>query len=211
MSDTEIIQSDSFIQVNAIYDYLAKYIYPAIDADCIQYGNQNNVVLPEDTNDYCIFFIENGTQTATTIEEYDPEKEQLTLKGKKEIIFRVDLYANSVNGNTNNIAFERAQNLQTIFKSSVSVRQLKEMGLTPLYADDPSDTTINSNDSENYLFRWTVRLHCYINHSITLSEEGFNKKPTIKLNSILAKEDQPTDQSESLHLSNIDIKIKDSE
>ena len=48
MSDTEIIQSDSFIQVNAIYDYLAKYIYPAIDADCIQYGNQNNVVLPED-------------------------------------------------------------------------------------------------------------------------------------------------------------------
>ena len=211
MSDTEIIQSDSFIQVNAIYDYLAKYIYPAIDGDCIQYGNQNNVVLPEDTNDYCIFFIENGTQTATTIEEYDPTKEQLTLKGKKEIIFRVDLYANSVNGNTNNVAFERAQNLQTIFKSSVSVRQLKEMGLTPLYADDPSDTTINSNDSENYLFRWTVRLHCYINHSITLSEEGFDKKPVIKLNSILAKEDQPTDQSESLHLSNIDIKIKDSE
>ena len=197
MSDTEIIQSDNFIQVNAIYDYLAKYIYPAIDADCIQYGNQNNVVLPEDTNDYCIFFIENGTQTATTIEEYDSEKEQLTLKGKKEIIFRVDLYANSVNGNTNNVAFERAQNLQTIFKSSVSVRQLKEMGLTPLYAD--------------YLYRWTIRLHCYINHSITLSEEGFNKKPTIKLNSILAKEDQPTDQSESLHLSNIDIKIKDSE
>ena len=211
MSDTEIIQSDTFIQVNAIYDYLAKYIYPAIDTECIQYGNQNNVVLPEDTNDYCIFFIENGSQTATTIEEYDPKKEQLTLKGKKEIIFRVDLYANSVNGNTNNIAFERAQNLQTVFKSSVSVRQLKEMGLTPLYADDPSDTTINSNDSENYLFRWTFRLHCYINHSITLSEEGFNKKPVIKLNSILAKEDQPTDQSESLHLSNIDIKIKDSE
>jgi hypothetical protein len=150
-------------------------------------------------------------QSATTIEEYDPEKEILTLHGKKEIIVRVDCYAKSENGQINDIALQRAQNLQTIFRSSVGVRQFKEIGLVPLFADDPNDTTLNSNDSENYLFRWTIKLHCYLNHSITVNEEGFNKVPKIKLNSILPHDQQPLDQGDTLHLSNIDIKIKDSE
>ena len=175
------------------------------------YGNQNNITLPSETNEYCIFYVENGTQSATTIEEYDPNNELLTLHGKKEIIVRVDCYANSVNGQINNIALQRVQNLQTIFKSSVGVRQFKELGLVPLYADDPNDTTLNSSDSDNYLYRWTVKLHCYLNHSITVSEEGFTQAPKVKLNSILPHDQQPTDLGDTLHISNIDIKIKDSE
>ena len=202
MNNYENIVSTDFADVKGVYDFLSKYIYPAIDPDCVIYGNQNNITLPPETNEYCIFYIENGMQSATTIEEYDPEK---------EIIVRVDCYANSVNGEINNVALQRAQNLQTIFRSSVGVRQFKELGLVPLYADDPNDTTLNSNDSDNYLYRWTVKLHCYLNHSITVSEEGFNKEPKIKLNSILSHDQQPADQGDTLHISNIDIKIKDSE
>lgn len=211
MNNYENIVSTDFADVKGVYDFLSKYLYPAIDPDCVIYGNQNNINLPPNTNEYCIFYIENGMQTATTIEEYDPEKEQLTLHGKKEIIVRVDCYAKSENGQINDVALQRAQNLQTIFRSSVGVRQLKEIGLVPLYADDPNDTTLNSNDSDNYLFRWTVKLHCYLNHSITVSEEGFNKVPKVKLNSILPHDQQPLDLGDTLHLSNIDIKIKDSE
>ena len=205
-----IVNTD-FVDVKGVYDFLIKYIYPAIDPECVIYGNQNNITLPPETNEYCIFYVENGTQSATTIEEYDPKKEILTLHGKKEIIVRVDCYANSANGQINNIALQRAQNLQTIFKSSVGVRQFKELGLVPLYADDPNDTTLNSSDSDNYLYRWTVKLHCYLNHSITVSEEGFNKAPKVKLNSILPHDQWATDQGDTLHLSNLDIKIKDSE
>lgn len=205
-----IVNTD-FVDVKGVYDFLIKYIYPTIDAECVIYGNQNNITLPPETNEYCIFYIENGTQSATTIEEYDANNELLTLHGKKEIIIRVDCYANSVNGQINNIALQRVQNLQTIFKSSVGVRQFKELGLVPLYADDPNDTTLNSSDSDNYLFRWTVKLHCYLNHSITVSEEGFNKAPKVELNSILPHDQQPTDLGDTLHVSNIDIKIKDSE
>lgn len=207
MNDFENIVNTDFADVKGVYDFLIKYIYPTIDAECVIYGNQNNITLPPETNEYCIFYIENGTQSATTIEEYDPNNELLTLHGKKEIIVRVDCYANSANGQINNIALQRVQNLQTIFKSSVGVRQFKELGLVPLYADDPNDTTLNSNDSENYLFRWTVKLHCYLNHSITVSEEGFNNVPKIKLNSILPHDQWATDQGDTLHLSNLDIKI----
>ena len=211
MNDYENIVSTDFTDVKGVYDFLSKYLYPAIDSECVIYGNQNNITLPPDTNEYCIFYIENGMQSATTIEEYDPKNELLTLHGKKEIIVRVDCYAKSENGQINDIALQRAQNLQTIFKSSVGVRQFKEIGLVPLFADDPNDTTLNSNDSDNYLFRWTVKLHCYLNHSITVSEEGFNKVPKIKLNSILPHDQWATDQGDTLHLSNLDIKIKDSE
>lgn len=205
-----IVNTD-FVDVKGVYDFLIKYIYPTIDPECVIYGNQNNITLPENTNEYCIFYVENGTQSAITIEEYDPNNELLTLHGKKEIIVRVDCYANSVNGQINNIALQRAQNLQTIFKSSVGVRQFKELGLVPLYADDPNDTTLNSSDSDNYLYRWTVKLHCYLNHSITVSEEGFTQAPKVKLNSILPHDQQPTDLGDTLLLSNLDIKIKDSE
>lgn len=211
MNDYENIVNTDFVDVKGVYDFLIKYIYPTIDAECVIYGNQNNITLPPETNEYCIFYIENGTQSATTIEEYDPNNELLTLHGKKEIIVRVDCYANSANGQINNIALQRVQNLQTIFKSSVGVRQFKELGLVPLYADDPNDTTLNSSDSDNYLYRWTVKLHCYLNHSITVSEEGFTQAPKVKLNSILPHDQQPTDLGDTLHISNIDIKIKDSE
>ena len=68
MNDIENVQSSNFIDVTAVYDFLSKYIYPAIDPECVIYGNQNQISLPENTNEYCIFYVENSTQTATTIE-----------------------------------------------------------------------------------------------------------------------------------------------
>ena len=43
MNDYENIVSTDFTDVKGVYDFLAKYIYPAIDPECVIYGNQNNI------------------------------------------------------------------------------------------------------------------------------------------------------------------------
>ena len=62
MNNYENIVSTDFADVKGVYDFLSKYIYPAIDPECVIYGNQNNITLPENTNDYCIFYVENGVK-----------------------------------------------------------------------------------------------------------------------------------------------------
>ena len=57
MNDYENIVSTDFTDVKGVYDFLIKYIYPAIDPECVIYGNQNNITLPPDSNEYCIFYI----------------------------------------------------------------------------------------------------------------------------------------------------------
>lgn len=191
--------------VTLIYDYLTAVVYPELDSEHVFYGNQNNLTLPQDNN-YCIFYVSGINRTATTIEDYDPDNEQLTFRGKGELTCRVDLYASSQNGDTNLTALQRAENLALLFKSSETAEIFKGTLLTPLYADEPSDTSLPNSDSGNYLFRSSVTLHFYINHDLTIDKEGFDHAPDIHLNSLVSRSDAVGDE---LHISNIDVKIKE--
>jgi len=191
--------------VGLIYDYLASVIYPNVDGEHVFYGNQNNIVLPDD-NDYCIFYVSGINRTATTIEKYDSTKEQMQYFGKGDMTCRVDLYASSQNGDTNITALQRAENLALLFKSEYTAQIFKDTGLTPLYADEPSDTSLPNSDSGNYLFRASVTLHFYVNHDLAIDTEGFNQPPQIHLNSIVQKPDAVGNE---LHISNIDVKLKE--
>lgn len=191
--------------VGLIYDYLASVIYPNVDGEHVFYGNQNNIVLPDD-NDYCIFYVSGISRTATTIEKYDSTNEQMRYFGKGDMTCRVDLYASSQNGDTNITALQRAENLALLFKTDKTVQAFKDSGLTPLFADEPADTSLPNSDSGNYLFRSSVTLHFYVNHDLTIDAEGFNQPPQIHLNSIVQKPDAVGNE---LHVSNLDVKLKE--
>lgn len=188
-----------------IYAFLSNMLYPAVESGHVFYGNQNNITLPDD-NDYCIFYLSGLNRTSTTLEEYDADNEQLTLRGKADMACRVDIYCSSQNGDTNITALQRAENLAILFKSSEGVYQFKDSGLTPLYADEPSDTSLPNSDSGNYLFRATVTLHFYVNHSLTIDKYGFNTVPTIVLNSF---RDPDEAEGDELHISHLDTKFKE--
>lgn len=191
--------------VSLIYDYLASVIYPNVSGEHVFYGNQNNIVLPDD-NDYCIFYVSGINRTATTIEKYDSTNERMRYFGKGDMTCRVDLYASSQNGDTNITALQRAENLALLFKSEYTAQILKDTGLTPLYADEPADTSLPNSDSGNYLFRASVTLHFYVNHDLTIDAEGFDRTPQIHLNSIVQKSDAVGNE---LHISNLDVKLKE--
>ena len=191
--------------VGLIYDYLANVIYPNVNGEHVFYGNQNNIVLPDD-NDYCIFYVSGINRTATTIEKYDSTNELMQYFGKGDMNCRVDLYASSQNGDTNVTALQRAENLALLFKSDYTAQIFKDTGLTPLFADEPSDTSLPNSDSGNYLFRSSVTLHFYVNHDLMIDTEGFDKTPQIHLNSIVQKPDAVGNE---LHISNLDVKLKE--
>jgi hypothetical protein len=191
--------------IAVFHNFLSANLYPAVDAQSVFYANQNNIVLPEN-NDYCIFYLNGSQKTATTIEDYSAEDEQLTLTGKLDITCHVDIYCSSQNGDTNLTALQRAQNIALLFKSVYGVSQFKNTGITPLYADEAQDTSLPNSDSGNYLFRASVNLHAYINHSLTVDVEGFNHAPQIVLNSILPVSDVSV--GDDLHVANVDVKIK---
>lgn len=191
--------------VSLIYDYLVSVIYPNVEEDHAFYGNQNNITLPDD-NDYCIFYVSGISRTATTIEKYDSTNERMQYFGKGDMTCRVDLYASSQNGDTNITVLQRAENLALLFKTDKTVQAFKNTGLTPLFADEPSDTSLPNSDSGNYLFRASVTLHFYVNHDLTIDSEGFDKTPQIHLNSIVQKPDAVGNE---LHISNLDTKLKE--
>lgn len=191
--------------ISLVYTFLSEVLYPEVENSHVFYGNQNNITLPDD-NDYCIFYFNGSTRTSTTIEEYDPKNELLTLYGKADLSCHVDIYCSSQNGDTNLIALQRAQNLALLFKSSEGAYRFKSQGIIPLYADEPSDTSLPNSDSGNYLFRSSVNLHFYLNHSLTLDKPGFNTPPTIYLNSIRKPDEAEGDE---LHICNLDTKIKE--
>lgn len=172
--------------IGGLHAFLAWAIYPALDGggDHVIYGMQNNIALPPD-NDYCIFVVQGIARTATTIEEYDGESEETSVWGKAEATVRADIYCSAQNGDTALTALRRARNLATLWASPTGVARMRKAGITPLYADDPTDTSLPGSDSGNWLFRATVTLHGYVNHTLTVGQEGFADPPRVHLNRIV--------------------------
>lgn len=187
-----------------VYDFLREYITPAYAANAIIFGQQNNIVLPPDNNDYCIYTFQNGTRQGTTIERYNPDSEQLQLKKGAEVIIHVDCYSGDLDK-----ARQRALSLAMVWRSGVACRFFKNSALMPLYDDTPQDTTI-INDSDNYISRWSINLSAYLTHEITLSEPGFSTVPTIRPNALHRATGESTDDGDNrLHVADADVFLRE--
>ena len=193
----------------ALYEFLATYLTPAIDPTQILAGDQQNMVLPEN-EDYIIFTIVSQMRHGTTSEDYDPDGETLALHELNEVVVKVDCYADSTNSTQDDAILRaqiRANNLNTLFRSSVAPDFFKHYGISALYADDAQNTTLVS-DSQQYLHRWTVNLHLCFKSSVVVPQPGFTEMG-IKMNSIITAAEAEADPiaAGKLQVADVDVKI----
>lgn len=193
----------------ALYEFLTTYITPAIDPTQILAGDQQNMVLPEN-EDYIIFTVVSQMRHGTTSEDYDPDGETLALHELNEVVVKVDCYADSTNSTQDDAILRaqiRANNLNTLFRSSVAPNFFKRYGISALYADDAQNTTLVS-DSQQYLHRWTVSLHLCFKSSVVVPQPGFTKMD-VKMNSIITAAEAEADPiaAGKLHVADVDVKI----
>ena len=193
----------------ALYEFLTTYITPAIEPTQILAGDQQNMVLPEN-EDYVIYTVSGLTRHGTTSEDYDPDGETLSLHELNEVVVKVDCYADSTNSTQDDAILRaqiRANNLNTLFRSSVAPDFFKRYGISALYADDAQNTTLVS-DSQQYLHRWTVSLHLCFKSSVVVPQPGFTAMD-IKMNSIITAAEAEADPiaAGKLHVADVDVKI----
>lgn len=193
----------------ALYEFLTTYITPAIDPSQVLAGDQQNMVLPEN-EDYVIYTVSSLTRHGTTSEDYDPDGETLSLHELNEVVVKVDCYADSTNSTQDDAILRaqiRANNLNTLFRSSVAPDFFKRYGISALYADDAQNTTLVS-DSQQYLHRWTVSLHLCFKSSVVVPQLGFTKMD-IKMNSIITAAEAEADPiaAGKLQVADVDVKI----
>lgn len=193
----------------ALYEFLTTYITPAIEPTQILAGDQQNMVLPEN-EDYIIFTIVSQMRHGTTSEDYDPDGETLSLHELNEVVVKVDCYADSTNSTQDDAILRaqiRANNLNTLFRSSVAPDFFKRYGISALYADDAQNTTLVS-DSQQYLHRWTVSLHLCFKSSVVVPQPGFTEMG-IKMNSIITAAEAEADPiaAGKLQVADVDVKI----
>ena len=193
----------------ALYEFLTTYITPAIEPTQVLAGDQQNMVLPEN-EDYIIFTIVSQMRHGTTSEDYDPDGETLSLHELNEVVVKVDCYADSTNSTQDDAILRaqiRANNLNTLFRSSVAPDFFKRYGISALYADDAQNTTLVS-DSQQYLHRWTVNLHLCFKSSVVVPQPGFTKMD-VKMNSIITAAEAEADPiaAGKLHVADVDVKI----
>ena len=193
----------------ALYEFLTTYITPAIEPTQILAGDQQNMVLPEN-EDYVIYTVSGLTRHGTTSEDYDPDGETLSLHELNEVVVKVDCYADSTNSTQDDAILRaqiRANNLNTLFRSSVAPDFFKRYGISALYADDAQNTTLVS-DSQQYLHRWTVSIHLCFKSSVVVPQPGFTKMD-VKMNSIITAAEAEADPiaAGKLHVADVDVKI----
>ena len=193
----------------ALYEFLTTYITPAIEPTQVLAGDQQNMVLPEN-EDYIIFTVVSQMRHGTTAEHYDADSETLALKELNEVTVKVDCYADSTNSSEDDAILRaqiRANNLHTLFRSSVAPEFFRRYGISALYADDATNTTLVS-DSNQYLHRWSVNLHLSFKNTVTVPQPGFTKMQVV-MNSIVTQEEAEKDPigAGKLHVCDVDVKI----
>ena len=194
---------------SALYEFLTTYITPAIESTQVLAGDQQNMVLPEN-EDYVIYTVSSLTRHGTTSEDYDPDGETLSLHELNEVVVKVDCYADSTNSTRDDAILRaqiRANNLNTLFRSSVAPDFFKRYGISALYADDAQNTTLVS-DSQQYLHRWTVNLHLCFKSSVVVPQPG-STEMGININSIITAAEAEADPiaAGKLHVADVDVKI----
>ena len=141
----------------------------------IFYGNQNNLALPPEGNDYVIYSYISSVRHGTSAEDWtkDQTDDNVYLSTTTEVLVQVDCYASTLNGSDGMNAMLRAQALETVCRSQVGVQFFVDRGISLLHADDPRDTTI-VGDSDNYVRRSTLMIHLSMQSQIKVSMSFFS-------------------------------------
>ena len=134
-------------------------------------GNQNNIALPANTNEYVVFtvldYIEHGTPVVryvTTDEAVTPYIYQL-----EEVLIQIDCYSDDAQK-----ARYRAENIKALARTVLGTDFFRQYGFTSLYGDSVRNTTLTV-DAEQYVQRYTTTLHVTYTHAIKADIDSFNE------------------------------------
>lgn len=159
----------------AIQEFLEIFAVPDVAPENIFYGNQNNLALPPEGNDYVIYSYISSVRHGTSAEDWEQDQndDNVYLSTTTEVLVQVDCYASTLNGSDGMNAMLRAQALETVCRSHVGVQFFVDRGISLLHADDPRDTTI-VGDSDNYVRRSTLMIHLSMQSQIKVSMGFFS-------------------------------------
>lgn len=191
----------------AVYELLSHYLTPEIDTNCIYWGNQNNIALPAEAQDYVIFNLLSTQRHGTNKSTYDADDEIESHDVEYEYLFQIDCYS-LVDGEHDGItAMQRAQSIEILSRGGQAQELFEENGFHMLYCDPPADTTITTDDN-TYVRRASVTLHIASHTKLSLTMEGFNSVsvvPNLVTTKQQAQEQDP--DANRLGVSNIDVKF----
>lgn len=142
----------------ALYDFINEFCDPKVTNECIILGNQNNISLPTETDNYIIFYIQNIIRHGTNIERYQDATESYSMIENNEIVAQIDCYCDSNNGLDDSKAYTMAKSLEIALRSELGTQFLKKYNLCTLYAEDIRNTTITS-ESNTFLNKYTLICH----------------------------------------------------
>lgn len=158
----------------ALYDYILTFCTPAIDADHIFWGRQNDIALPTD-EDYVIFAPLNNIRHGTGFQVYEKGKtgeDSVILASQKELIFQIDCYSPMDLNSDGFNAQLRAESLETLSRTPQGAELFLKHGLNILYSENARDLSI-VNDSNRYVSRWSVNLHLSLKFTFKIAQDYF--------------------------------------
>mgnify|MGYP000991335535 CR=1 FL=1 len=83
----------------AIQEFLEIFAVPEVAPENIFYGNQNNLALPPEGNDYVIYSYISSVRHGTSAEDWEQDQndDNVYLSTTTEVLVQVDCYASTLN------------------------------------------------------------------------------------------------------------------
>ncbi len=189
----------------AVYKIISDHI-DDIPPEYIFWGNQNNIALPQNSQDYVIFFLLSTVRHGTNIPNYNDAAETESADTELEYTVQVDFYSAVDGTNDGSKAMLRAQTLETLSRMGVLNELIGPSGLHFLFAEDARDTTFVGGDN-SYVRRWTVMLHMAGHVNVTIEMPGFTNVDLVP-NLVTSKEQALNQEPERNRLGVTDIDVK---
>ena len=157
----------------AVYSFLETYLAPPVAPDHIIWGNQNNLTLPEDGDDFVIFYLMSNVRHGSGFEHWDKVgADEQTVSETLEGLVQIDCYCSGDNPSDAENARLRAQTIETLARSTVAPSFFRKKGMGCLYSEDAKDTT-TVGEGDLYQHRWTVTLHISYPSRVVISQDFF--------------------------------------
>lgn len=172
----EILSAEEIYK--AVKNWELVLFQPAIEADRIAAGYQNDLSLPAGSNDYVINTIISHIEHGTPVVRYEDTGGALVAVVHKleELVLQVDCYSKSVED-----ARLRCESLSAVARTPLAIDFMRLYGVSSLYATPPRNTTVVI-DAEKYVHRWTTELHLSYTHRVALNVESFTSVNTDVVN-----------------------------
>lgn len=159
----------------AIRDFLKTFSSPDFEKADVRHliaGQSNDLGLPDDEHDFCVFYPISSVRRGTTIEDLESDGETMALHEYVVLTIQIDVY--SLNRYR---AQQRAQTYELISRSTVGCSFFKRYGLDLQFADDAQNLS-GIDESDKWLYRWSLSFRLGLKKKVVLPVGSFDSVST---------------------------------